>query len=551
MKKFALLSTCLVSALLVSACGGGGGSSSAPPTPSPAASSATLSGAVAGPVGTRVVLQNNLGDDVSITIPPYAGVALAYNEKAFSFATALPIGSSYSVTLKAKPADQTCALHPPASGTLPAAADSVLLGCERTHDLISLNDDNTVSGSDFHGTSHPVIGGNTELTEGRYVAFTAYAHIDGSTSDSRQVFWRDRITGKTHLVSKNAAGIEGNGNSYGLALSADGLHVVFDSDASNLVAGDTNGVTDVFLWSADGGVLTRAVQRVSVNAGGVQANGRSYDPTVSADGKVVAFASGANNLTSGVAAESGFNVYLRDLVSGATTLVTANASGQGVGGEKPALADDGMRLAYWSYSSEIVSGDANDIWDIFVYDRSNGHNTRVSKTSTGAERNPGFESRSGVVAPAISGNGRYVAFATKATNMVPGDTNDKEDVFVVDTQTGAVVRASEDSNGTQGNDDSPVRQGEAPSLSYDGTWVSFSSAATNLGAGANNVLMRNLKTGQTRVVSVGNVFDIGKPNLSRNAVYATYGAGSALDARFTEGGLFTTFTGLGKAYFWW
>lgn len=550
MKTFALLGTCLASTLLVSACGGGGGS--APPAPSPGASSATLSGAIAGPVGTRVVLQNNLGDDVTITIPPYAGGALAYNQKAFSFATALPIGSSYSVTLKVKPADQTCAFHPPASGTLPAAADSVLLGCERTHDLISLNDDNTVSVSDFHGTSHPVIGGNTELSEGRYVAFTAYAHIDGSTSDSRQVFWRDRITGKTTLVSKNADGIEGNANSYGLALSADGLHVVFDSDATNLVVGDTNGVTDVFLWSAEGGVLTRAVQRVSVDAGGVQANGRSYDPTVSADGKVIAFASGASNLTSGVAAGSGFNVYLRELVFGATTLVSANAAGQGVGGEKPALSDDGMRLAFWANSPEIVSGDNNGIWDIFVYDRSNnGHYTRVSKTSTGAERNQGFESGSGVIAPAISGNGRYVAFTTTATNMVPGDTNGTQDVFVVDTQTGGVVCASVDNNGVQGNDNSPVRQGEAPSLSYDGTWVAFSSSATNLGAATNNALMRNLKTGQTRVISAGNIFDIGKPNLSHNAIYAVYGAGSALDARFTEGGLFTTFTGLGKAYFWW
>jgi Tol biopolymer transport system component len=555
------ISIILATALVLSACGGGGGDGGggggsgggSPPPAGPAtpASSSSLTGAVAAPVGTRVVLQNNLGDDLDVTVPPFAGGAFVYNEQAFRFATNLPAGSSYSVTLKARPADQICGLRPPASGTMPAAVDAVLLGCERTNELVSLNDDGSVSGSDYNGTSHPVIGGNTPASEGRYVAFTAYAFINGSSSSSRQVFRRDRLTGKTHLVSKNANGVEGNGNTYGLALSADGLHVVFDSDASNLVDGDNNGATDVFMWSAEGGELWRPVQRISVGAGGAQANGQSFDPTISADGKTVAFTSTASNLTQAVAPQSGFNVFLRDTVTGVNTLVSADANGNGVGGEKAALSEDGMRLAFWSYSPALVTGDTNDMWDIFLFDRVTGRKSRVSKTADGKEREGGSDSRSDVVAPAISGNGRFVGFATTATNMVPGDTNDKRDVFVVDTQTGNVARASVGPNGVQGNDDSPVRQGEAPSMSHDGSWVAFSSNATNFGAGAANVFMRNAETAQTRLVSAGNQFDIGKPNLSRNALYAVYGGGGALDARFSEGGLFATFTGLGRAYFWW
>jgi Tol biopolymer transport system component len=315
--------------------------------------------------------------------------------------------------------------------------------------------------------------------EGRFSVFVSNAAgmVSGISNASRQVYWHDALTGETRLVSASADGVAGNGDSGAPAISADGLTVAFESDASNLVTGDTNGVRDVFVRAMF--VSTDPVRRVSVGAAGVQANSESFDATLSGDGSVVAFSSGASNLTPGVSGTSTINVYRRDLGTSTNTLASAHVNtGAGVGGSKPALSEDGKRLAFYSFSSNIVAGDVNGLWDIFVFDAGTGQRTRVSLTNSGGERNQGTESASREVAPAISGNGRFVAFATTASNMVDGDTNSAQDVFVVDTQTGKVVRASVDGAGaqgtTQGNADSPSTQGERPALSYDGAWVAFS-----------------------------------------------------------------------------
>jgi Tol biopolymer transport system component len=283
----------------------------------------------------------------------------------------------------------------------------------------------------------------------------------------------------------------------------------------------------------------------------VEANAESFEPTLSGDGRVVAFSSGASNLTAGVSGINTINVYRRDVVAHTNTLVSASiVNGTGVGGSLPALSEDGKRLAFYSYSSAITAGDTNGLWDIFVYDHTAGSNTRVSLTSGGGERNAGTESISRVVAPAISGNGRYVAFATTATNMVAGDNNAAQDVFVVDTQTGAVVRASVGSGGAEGNADSPVGQGERVALKYDGSRVAFSSNASNLGTGAGNVLMHNLVTGETRVVSSQTGSSVGPAAMSRTGLYVAFGAGTALDPRFASSGLFARFTGVGRSWWW-
>jgi hypothetical protein len=134
--------------------------------------------------------------------------------------------------------------------------------------------------------------------------------------------------------------------------------------------------------------------------------------------------------------------------------------------------------------------------------------------------------------------------------MVAGDTNAAQDVFVVDTQTGAVVRASVSTAGAQGNADSPVGQGERLSLSYDGSWVAYSTNATNLGTGAGNVLMHNSVSGETRVVSSQTGSSVGPAVMSRTGLYVVFGAGAALDPRFTSTGLFVRYTNVGKAWWW-
>ena len=517
---------------------------------------ASLTGKFYGPVGALAVLQNNGGDDLPVSVTRSVVGTDAYDATAFSFATKLLDGTAYQVTVKTAPAGQTCSVYKGASGTLPVGADALRVGCEYTYDHVSRSTNDAVLGTYFE-SSAPVIGGSSTAVgatadgygEGRFVAFvSSAAGMGGATNSHRQVFWRDRLTGQTLLVSASAAATEGNADSFAPAISADGLTVAFESYASNLVAGDTNGVRDVFVWSAlNPGA---GVTRVSVGAGGIEANAESYEPTLSGDGRVVAFSSGASNLTAGVAGTSTTNVIRRDLIAGANTLISANAAGTGVGGSRPALSEDGKRLAFYSFASTLVAGDANGLWDIFVHDATSGVNTRVSLTSSGGERNQGTESASRVVAPTISGDGRYVAFATTATNMVAGDTNGAQDVFVVDTQNGSVVRASVDGAGVQGNADSPIGQGERVALSSDGRWVAFNTSASNLGTPASNVVMRNWVTGETRVVSSQTGSSVGSVSMSRTGAYVAFGSGSALDGRFSSSGLFVRFTGLARAWWW-
>lgn len=518
----------------------------------PAGSSA-LRGQLRGPVGSQVTLRNNGGDDLALGVPTVTGYL--YNVVDFAFATPLADGSAYLVSVATPPVGQTCRVYKGASGTMPAASGTLKVGCEWTFDRVSRSSDDSVLGSYFDSEA-PVVGGDDLWGEGRFVAFVSYAAgMGGASGAYRQIFWRDRWTGETRLVSTNAAGEAGNGNSFAPAISADGLTVVFESYASNLVPGDTNGVRDVFVWSSAGGTLTTGVQRVSVGAGGAQADGESFEPTVSADGKVVAFSSSASNLTSGVSGNSTVNVVRRDLPSGTNTLVTRGSvgagTGIGVGGGRPALSEDGNRLAFWSSSAQLVAGDTNGLWDIFVYQHDNATLRRVSLTETGGERNQGTESASRIVAPAISGDGRYVAYATTATNVVAGDTNAAQDVFVVDLDGGlAVKRVSVASDGTQGNADSPVGQGERVALTFDGQWVAFTTLASNLGVPADNVVLVNRVTGQTRAVSSSATGSVGVPAMSRRGAYVTFGASNALDARFAGSGLFARFTDLARTWFW-
>ncbi|OYU78069.1 MAG: hypothetical protein CFE45_29985, partial [Burkholderiales bacterium PBB5] len=362
--------------------------------------STALIGTLRGPLGVTLVLQNNGGDDLTSTVLRSPGVTDSYDETPFSFPTRQLDGNAYRVSIKPTPAGQTCSVYKGATGTMPVTANSVRVGCEHTFDLVSRSTDNAVKGSYFE-SSAPVLGGaagpggttTQGYGEGRFVAFVANAAgLAGSTGARRQVFWRDNLTGETKLISASAAGVQGDGDSFAPAISADGLSVAFESYASNLVANDTNGVRDVFVWSALSQGSPQVITRVSVATSGADS-------------------SGASNLSTGVSGINTINVYRRDLVSGATTLVTRGLGGSGVGGGRPMLSEDGVRLAFYSFAADLVVGDGNGLWDIFVLDATTGGLQRVSLTTGGGERNQGTESASRVVAPAISGNGQWVAFA--------------------------------------------------------------------------------------------------------------------------------------------
>ncbi len=315
--------------------------------------------------------------------------------------------------------------------------------------------------------------------DGRFIAFVSLATslVAGDTNGATDVFVRDRQTGTTERVSVASGGTQSNAASLGSALSADGRLVAFQSDATNLVVGDTNGATDVFVRDRQTGMTAR----VSVASDGTQANNVSSYPALSADGRFVAFQSDATNLVVGDT-NGKTDVFVHDRQTGTTERVSVASGGgtQGTGNSGgffafPALSADGRLVAFQSDATNLVAGDTNGATDLFVHDRQTGTTERVSVASGGRQGN-GFSA-----GPVVSADGRFVAFHSTATNLVAGDTNGATDVFVHDRQTGTTERVSVASGGTQGNASSA-----GPVLSADGGLVAFHSTATNLVAGDAN-----------------------------------------------------------------
>ncbi|MBX7099639.1 MAG: hypothetical protein K1X89_18120 [Myxococcaceae bacterium] len=548
--RFPRFLTLVALAALASACAAGGGSSQ----------TSQLPVRVYAPLGTKVTLKVNGGNDLEVTVVNSTGGAPnPYDLAKASFSTPLADGAAYEVTIASKPADQTCQVYAGKSGTMPVAEGIVRVGCEYTAESVARSTDDKTVGTYFDtgavavgGGSSAVASTGTPYGEGRFVAFVSSAKIAGASGAHRQVFLRDRFVGETYLVSSTSAGVEGDGDSDAPAISADGATIAFESTAKNLVTGDTNDAKDVFLWDYHS-VFQPGVTRVSVADDGSQFAGASGLPSLNGDGKVVVFETRQSNVTTN--GDGGGAVIRRDLVAKATTLLSKDASGKALDSFSPMVSEDGKRIVFYSFWP-LVAGDANGLWDIFLYDVTSSSLKRVSLTSTGGERNQGTESSSRSVAPAISGDGRWVAFATTATNMVPGDTNDLQDVFVVDTQTGAVTRASVSTSGAQGDRDSPIGQGERPSLSFDGTWVGFGSTANNLGVttsttGLGNAFLHNNVTGETRALTSNTTCcSVGRVALSREAGYAVFGSSASLDPRFAGSGQFAAFTSVTRA-FWW
>lgn len=249
-------------------------------------------------------------------------------------------------------------------------------------------------------------------------------------------------------------------------VSADGRYAAFTSAATDLVAGDTNGVADVFVVDQ----RTQQVTRVSVASDGTQANSASDSPSISADGRLIAYHSFASNLVPGDTNTCG-DIFVFDRQTGHTSRVNVSGIGEQSNKESysPAISADGRCIGFTSAATNLVPDDTNGVYDVFVYDRPHGEMRRVSTASGGAQ------SDGHSYAPSLNANGRYVAFYSTATNLVSGDTNAVADVYVHDRQTGGTVRASVASDGTQG-DAASIN----PSISGDGRYVAFFSRATNL-----------------------------------------------------------------------
>ncbi len=308
----------------------------------------------------------------------------------------------------------------------------------------------------------------TISADGRFVAFPSDATnlVPGDKNGTTDVFVHDRLTGATERVSVSSAGRESDGFSEGPAISADGRFVAFHSDASNLVPG-----ANPFLFTDQVYVrdqLSGTTEIVSVNGAGQAGNSLSFRPDISPDGRFVVYSSSADNLVPGP--QFGHQVYLRDRAAGTTERISEDAAGNPGDGTSvlPVLSADGRFVAFQTNTGNLI-GDGNHESHILVKDRQTGAFERASATSAGEPADLLSEQ------PDITPDGRFVTFFSLATNLVPGDTNNRRDIFVRDRQTGAVVRVSVSTAGGQGNSESMW-----PRISADGLVVAFESSADNL-----------------------------------------------------------------------
>jgi Ca2+-binding RTX toxin-like protein len=308
--------------------------------------------------------------------------------------------------------------------------------------------------------------------DGRFIVFESAASnlVSGDTNARRDVFVKDLQTGAITRVSTDAAGAQANHQSFGTSISADGRFVGFGSDATNLVAGDTNASHDIFVKDLQTGAITR----VSTDASGAQANGSSSSPSFSADGRFVAFISSASNLVTGDT-NGAQDIFVKDLQTGAVTLVSTAGTPANGFSTAPSISNDGRYVTFQSLASNLVAADSNSTYDVFLKDLQTGTLTRVSTDAAGAQANAASE------LPSFSADGRFVGFESDASNLVAGDTNGFRDVFIKDLQTGAISRVSTDSAGGQGNDGSTTA-----AISGDGQFVAFYSFASNLVVGDGN-----------------------------------------------------------------
>lgn len=414
------------------------------------------------------------------------------------------------------------------SRPLLAAALAFALGCDG-----NVNDDGVSLGvtiivsrpsgsGQANGTSNvrPSVSG-----DGRFVAFASDASnlVPGDANGFRDVFLRDTLLNTTVRISvehptdpdATADGSNANGPSDNPAISADGRFVAFDSAAPDLVPADGNGLADVFVWDR----LTGTTVRISVDTLGGDPDGVSLLPSISGDGRFIAFQSSAANLDAAGEALFLSDIFLAEWDPG-TGAVTAiqRASAGSAGGESdgdsffPSVSADGRFVAFASDATDLTSVAESDfIFDIFLWDRTGVLPTaKISVPLAGPSAT--FDSDFS----AVSSGGRFVAFASAASNLVAGDANGVSDIFLRDTQLNTTVLVSANSLGIQGTLPSSL-----PSISADGRFVAFESFAINLVEGdtnsASDIFVRDVVAGATDRASV-----------------RTYGGPSALLANSTR-----------------
>jgi Tol biopolymer transport system component len=320
---------------------------------------------------------------------------------------------------------------------------------------------------------------NSISADGRFVAFDSRCSnlVSGDTKGYQDVFVRDRLNSITERVSVDSSGNQVNGNSFEPAISADGRFVAFSSSAADLVAGDANGHIDVFVHDRSTGIT----ELISVDSSGGQGNGDSHPATISPDGQVVGFTSLATNLDANDN-NNYSDVFVHDRASGLTECVSINALGAAGNDDSfspIALSADGRFATFSSAASDLVAGDNNGLYDVFLRDRVVGVTERVSVDSSGAEANLGS------IGASITPNGELVAFASSASNLAGNDTNRVSDAFVRDRCDALWLNYDDGVPGTQGvpaftAESDPVL-GSTLTLDLDNSYGNFTTALLFIG----------------------------------------------------------------------
>jgi Tol biopolymer transport system component len=352
----------------------------------------------------------------------------------------------------------------------------------------------SLSGTEDQGNDHS--GHPSVSGDGRYVAFesTASNLVYSDSNGVSDVFLRDRAIGNTFRVSVAAPSGDANGPSISPSMSADGRHVAFEGTATNLVEPATQPRSHIFVRD----LFTGQTELVSMSSGGVEGNAGSFSPRISPDGRFVVFESLATNLAAD--STSGFrDIFIHDRLGGTTELVSVSSGGEQAAAEStnPTVSEDGWYVAFDSMASNLVPGDSNGVQDVFLRDRELGLTERVSVASDGGEANGASFS------PVMALGGSRVVFVSRASDLVAGDTNGYADVFLRDRDAGVTERVSLSDGEAQGDRDSGVG---GVAVDVTAHFIAFHSDATNLVVGDTNnlgdVFRRDLGKATTMRVSV-------------------------------------------------
>ncbi len=359
----------------------------------------------------------------------------------------------------------------------------------RDFEFISASNDGTQGNADSDRASISA--------DGRYVAFASLAEnlVPGDTNFSSDIFVRDRATDRIERVSVGPLGVEGDGNSGFLSLmgspdiSADGRFVAFASEASNFAAGDVPGTSDVFVRDR----RTGTTELISRGADGLPAGGGSAAPSISADGRFVAFRSFSDRLVPDGNPNFFDHVFVFDRRDASIERVDVASDGTLADGGafNLAISADGRFVAFDSPAGNLVAGDGDQAHDVFVHDRRTGETEGIST------RRPTDTFTGTSLLSSISADGRFVGFESNDPTLVRRDANGFfSDVFVVDRRHRTLRLVSRNSDGVQGNDDS-----FGALVSADGRFVVFSSRSSNLVRRDTNqsvdVFRRDLEHGTT------------------------------------------------------